>query len=634
MLAMRTLSSFAAACVCLASLGSGFVSSAAAAPAGPVQIAAPEKPKIVATLHAKNLEVTLGLVRDYLPVPFKPEAALFEMFGELAGQVLLSTPAALVVGVDGAAQSGDEPAPPLVAFSVGVRSLDEVQKRAQGRGMITGGKPGASLLNVQSGGRSLFCLLTPGSIAGSGRLSCARKERERDVLGPYLSRLPAPSQNSDLHGELLVDSLVAAYEGPWQRLLQVVSLVAPQKLKLGNPAFDRALTDVLQALVNQLQAMGRDVQSVAVDLSLQKSGIELRLAQRLIGQTSWWAQADADVAGPGGAPPVFFSLPGDSMAASFQQSDPKWAKQVLDLIVPLLDGYLAHDGMAAADRQAISDVVNKAMSLSKGKPLQMVMATGRGPDQAVAADGGFDPMAILSGNYYLVATEGANELTVPWLKSIVAMYNRPGVQAYLRTRWKKLDPTGTPPTLKADVLPRGLPAGGYGMVLSGSFSALSRVASGGANRPPAKARPLVLHLITVPSGGRLWSALGGDKAALGQRLAGAMGQPAKTVAQKPGVEALRDPGLRGGGFTSLVAMSSYLDALILATSRRSGASSPRVSASQLFTLSPHHGEVPMIYLSRRGPADASSRTSEFIVHIPRMVIEDVAALAMQLALEK
>lgn len=633
MLAMTMVRSFAAACACLVSLGGGFVSSVAAAPAGPVQVAAPEKPKIVATLHAKNLEVTLGLVRDYLPVPVKPEVALFEMFGELSGQVLLSAPAALVVGVDAAAQTGDEPSPPLVAFSIGVRSLDEVQKRAQGRGMITGGKPGASLLQIQGPGRSLFCLLTPGSIAGSGRLSCARKEHERDVLGPYLARLPAPTQTSDLHGELSVDTLVAAYEGPWQRLLQVVSLVAPQKLKLGNPAFDRALTDVLQALVNQLQAMSRDVQSIAVDLTLQKTGIELRLAHRLVGQTSWWAQSESD-GGPGGAPPIFFSLPEGSMAASFQQSDPKWAKQVLDLIVPLLDGYLSHDGMAAADRQAISDVVNKALTLSGGKPLQMVMATGKGPDQATAADGGLDPMAILSGNYYLVATEGASDQTVPWLKSIVAMYNRPGVQTYLRTRWKKLDPTGAPPTLKADPLPKGLPAGGYGLVLSGSFSALSRVAS--ANRPASKGRPLTLHLLTVPGSGRLWSALGGDKAALGQRLVEAMGQPAKTVAQKNGIEALREPGLRGGGFTSLVAMSSYLDALILATSRKNaGPGAPqRVSAGQLFTLSPHHGEVPMIYMTRRGPSESSGRTSEFIVRVPRMVIEDIAALAMQLALEK
>jgi hypothetical protein len=43
----------------------------------------------------------------------------------------------------------------------------------------------------------------------------------------------------------------------------------------------------------------------------------------------------------------------------------------------------------------------------------------------------------------------------------------------------------------------------------------------------------------------------------------------------------------------------------------------------------------MVYLSRRGQPEASGRTaSEFILRVPRLVIEDVAALTMQLAMEK
>src|SRR5262245_5362333 len=133
-------------------LGNGWFPVAAAAPQGPLQGAsvASEKPQLVANLYAKNLEVTLGLVKDYLPVPVKPEAVLGFFFGDFSDQVALAAPVAAVVGVEplAAAQKDEGPSPPLWAFSVGVRNLEAAQKWAQARGYLPDGKPGGLRLRI------------------------------------------------------------------------------------------------------------------------------------------------------------------------------------------------------------------------------------------------------------------------------------------------------------------------------------------------------------------------------------------------------------------------------------------------------------------------------------------------------
>src|SRR5262249_18316200 len=158
------------------------------------------------------------------------------------------------------------------------------------------------------------------------------RDRDRDLLGPYLGRLvPSPAaQAVDLHGELLVETVARTYQGPWQRVLQVGALALPQRLALGQPKFDRAVTDVTQALVGELMAMSRDVQLVPLDVSLQQGGAQLQLGYRMAGHDSVWARADAEAAArPASAPPAaFWSLPGDVNAASYRTADSKWAQRL------------------------------------------------------------------------------------------------------------------------------------------------------------------------------------------------------------------------------------------------------------------------------------------------------------------
>lgn len=599
---------------------------------GAVVAAAPERLQIAAQIHARNLETTLAVVKDYVPVPLKPESALTEIFGDFGRQVSLSAPASFIAALD--PQSGDTPAPPLWAFSVGLRSLDEAQRAAQGAGFVTDGKPGAQKLSLQVQNHKLPCYLS-GVPGGAARLSCSKQERDRDLLGPHLARLSPPQQSSDLHAEVAVDTVVRTYDSAWQRLLGMMGLLVPQRLQLGEPAFDRALTDATQALVGQVQAMSRDLQTLSADLTLTKAGVDARLAYRLSGKASWWGQADAEAASrpATGAPPIFWTLPSDVTSGSFQTTDSKYARQMLTLLLPLLDGFLTHDGLPPADRQALMSSLNKLAESIPTGPTSSALVTGKA-DQTVAAPGtGFDAPSLFGNAFYLITSDGPADWLTTSMKSIVAAFNRPGVQNYLRAKWKKLDPTGTMPTFKIDPVPKSVGAGALGLALSGNLAAL--VKNPGKPISP-RPRPMTVHLVVVPGDGRTWMALGADRPTLLRRISEqAKLPPTRTLAQRGGLEVLREPAVRSGGFTSLVSLASYLDAALASSTRRDPGRSDRIqSSAQLFSMAPHHGEVPMTYLLRPDKSGGKGLSSEILVQVPRMVIEDIAALAMQLAAEK
>jgi hypothetical protein len=626
-------------CLCAAILSLSFSGAASAQ----------DKPVIVASVHARNLGTTLGVLKDYVPVPWKPESLLKEVFGEFAEQVALSAPVDVLVALDlpSGSRTSDTPAAPLWGFAASVRSLDEAQRFAQSHNYVVDTRPGFARLRIPNGSHALFCLLSASAGPSKGRLSCALSERERDVVGPALSQLPPTNPGSDLHAELLLDALVGAYGEPWQRLLQLAALALPQKLRLGQDAFDRALTDLTQALVEQLRGVSQDLQSIAIDLSVGQTGIDARLAYRLVGTHSFLGQAaaeDASAAPYGTAPAAFFQLPADSPSASFSIGDAKYQKKFAELFVPLFDGYLAYSGMAPADRQAVIDVVKTLLDSARSAPSKTVVATLRGEQAPAASSFAWDPLAWIGGSSYLGATEGSVDWVIPWVKSLVAAYNRPGVQVFLRTLWKKLDPTEPLPTLKSEAPPKGLGAGAYAVVLSGNLAALvhnaGKLLPQGAGQGSAKARPLLVHFVCVPAAGRLWTAAGTDKAALQSRLATQVnGQVAKTLEQRPGLEALRQPGITAGGFTSLVALSSYLDAALVGLRQRKSdksapTSEPALRSAQLFNMVPHHGEVPVTYFSRRQRPSAGVSGSEVIFRVPRLVIEDIVSLVMQLSTEK
>lgn len=616
----------------------------AAAPAAPVQLAS-APPAVVASLHAQRVDATVNALRGYLPFPINPQEVLKDLVGDFNKLVSLSAPMDIVVALDPAA--GENLERPLWAFAVGVTAAEDARLLAQSRGYLTDGKAGTYRLSVpvQSNGRGLFCYLTTLN-GGAGRLACSGRDRDRDLLGPYLGRLvpSAAAQAADIHAELLIDTLARTYAGPWQRLLQVGGLALPQRLALGQPKFDRAVTDATQALIGELLALSHDLHTVALDFSLQQSGAQLQLGYRMAGRESVWAQADAEAAARpvSGPPPVFWTLPGDATAASYRTTDGKWGLRLLQILWPILDGYLEHDGLAAADRQALGDLLLKIPKFEG--PATTTLAEL--PTGTAASSKGEELAALLGGTSYLVTMEGTPDQSLAWLRALLAGYNRPGVQAYLRKKWRAALPNEPLPTLRSDPAGKQLGPDAVAVVFTANLAGLGKAAgtklgAGGTGAAATKKGPTTVYLFSAPSAGRVWTILGTDRAALLRRLTELPKlPPEKTLAQRPGLDALRRPGWQSGGFGTVAGFSTLLN-LALASAQRSDAgrsgSASSLDAAALLAAIPHHGEVPHTYGGRPaapGPQNPLGLTYLYVAQIPRLVLEDTIALVMNIALAK
>lgn len=620
---------------------------------GPADAASPSPPAsaaaalaIVASLHLQHADATLAALRGYLPFPINAQDALKDLVGDFNKLVALSAPMDVVIALDPAA--GENLERPLWGFAVGVTAAEDARLLAQSRGYLTDGKAGTYRLSVPvtSNGRGLFCYLTT-LAGGKGRLSCSGRDRDRDLLGPYLGRLTpsAAAQAADIHGELLIDTLARTYAGPWQRMLQVGGLALPQRLALGQPKFDRAVTDATQALIGELLAVSHDLQTVALDISLQQSGAQLQLGYRMGGRESAWAQADAETAArpASGPPPAFWTLPSEVTAASYRTADAKWGLRLLQLAWPIVDGYFEHDGLAAADRQALGDLLLKIPKFEG--PMTTVLAEL--PAAGPAASKGEEVAAFLGGTSYLVTADGQSDQSLPWLRALLSAYNRPGVQAYLKKKWRAAGVTDPLPTLRGDVVSKQLGQNAVALAFTANLAGIGKAAgtklgsAGPGAAATARRGPTTVYIISAAIDNRVFTVLGTDRAALLRRLTELPKlPPEKTLAQRPGLDTLRRPGWQSGGFGTIAGFSTLLN-LALASASRAEAGRPSapgtLDAAALLAAIPHHGEVPHTYGGRPaapGPQNPLGLTYLYAVQIPRLVLEDAVALVMNIALVK
>lgn len=610
-----------------------------AEPQGARPIAAASGPPVVAAVHVRSPEAMFQALRGFVPVQLNVQDALKEFVGDLSKQVATAAPLDVLIALD--PQAGENPERPLWAFGLGITNAEEARKIAEAKGYLLDGKPGLYRLKLQG----LHCTLLGQGASGPSRLVCGERERDKDELLPYLRRggTPSQAQNTDLHVELLVETLMRTYQGPWQRLLQLGRVMVPQRLSSGQPAFDRAVTDATQVLIEQLGAMSRDLQTVTMDLSLQQAGATLALAYRMGGQESWWAQASAESAArpPAQPPASFWALPADVTSASYGTTDPKYAQRLVQLLWAVVDSFLQQDGLLEADRLAISDLILK-MPKWQG-PMTTVFAEGSADTQPETKGAPTDDevAAVLRGRFYLAANEAPDDQSAAWLRALVTAWNRPGLQGYLRKKWKALNLATAPLQLRLDPTVKGLPTGAVAVAATLNLGDIGRIGASKGAPPPKPSKPLTVYLMSATVGGRVWTALGSDKATLVRRINDqAKLPPDKTLASRPGLEALREPGQVSGGFTTIAGFGTILDAAVRAAQRSGtspkGAPETKLQSAALLSAIPHHGEVPMTYGSRMmQPAPAPGGVSQsFTLRIPRLAIEDMVAMVMHFALRR
>ena len=150
--------------------------------------------------------------------------------------------------------------------------------------------------------------------------------------------------------------------------LHMGAALLPRKLQIGEPSFDRAIDRMAAAVSDELGALLRDLDTISYDLSMAPDKATATATLRLKGQTSWGAGNLASMAARAAAPPpMFWRLPASAICGGIRVSArgaPVY-EAVRHTVSDLVDGWLQHDGMAAADRAAIKSCSTRSSSSTR-----------------------------------------------------------------------------------------------------------------------------------------------------------------------------------------------------------------------------------------------------------------------------
>src|SRR5262249_41020685 len=136
-----------------------------------------------------------------------------------------------------------------------------------------------------------FCVLTSSVGPTPGRFVCGQRERDVETLRSYLTRtLPKRDLGTaDLHVEVHMAPVVDVYGPAIRQGLHMGAALAPRKLQIGEPTFDRAIERMASGLSDELGALVDDIDSASIDLTMAADGATGTGSLRLKGQQSWTA---------------------------------------------------------------------------------------------------------------------------------------------------------------------------------------------------------------------------------------------------------------------------------------------------------------------------------------------------------
>lgn len=373
----------------------------------PIAPSQPAKYQVVAFWRLSNLSQSLATIGTYVPFPVPAQEGLKSLLGDFYGVVNQTAPVDVVLALD-AATVPNLDAPPPVAVAFSVSSVAETRRIAKARGVLNGATTDRASISVPFGGESVPCALF--GATGPGKIVCSTNDQYVSGLAPLLLQANVPgAQGKDLYGEVMVSTFESIFSAQWKQILDTGALTLPKKLSMGDPQFDRAMTDVIQAVIREMSAVSKDLSILAVDVSLKADQIQFSLGYKMVGTQSAWARSDAESAAtkPSGPPAAFLALPKQVTSASFARSDPKWGRQLVAMVLPVLDAFLAKDGLPEADRQAIKDLLQKT-SLKDGLSFD-VMGVLQNPATAKPAKA--PPNGLFSHDHFL-----SSERTPGWRK--------------------------------------------------------------------------------------------------------------------------------------------------------------------------------------------------------------------------
>jgi hypothetical protein len=616
----------------------------AATPGAQAQIAsaesaAPAEPThVVGILRWRNPNATLETVYRWTGIRLSGSDLAAQLLDSgLASTLAFDAPVDAVVALNPTATTDL----PLMAVSVGVSSLDAARRAFQAMGPLTEVRPGEFRVSLRQGKKKSdkpACLLLASRGAAPGRVLCGRRDHDVDALRGYLARtLPERDfGGADVHLEMRAPPVVEIYAPLINQGLNVGAALARRKLELGEPTFDRALGTTATGVSEELRAFVSDLDTLTVDVALAPERANASISLRLKGQQSWTAGTlSAQAPRAAAAPAMFWSLPATATSAGYTYPpEHQRFDAIRHTLGELVDGFLAHQGLAPADRAPVAAVfddkyVNDSPWVTAGGRFE------REPPKA-AAGAATDPLqtAVDGFGWYLAGIATPNQ-TPDFVKNVANAANRPKLQALVRSKLVELlpaDDSGDGPgvpsgfTFKPAPAPKELPKGSLAFELAVTRDAPKTTA--GNKKPPAKAAPPVkLQVLVVPESARTWVIFGGDKAQLVKTvLAATETAPlAGKLASRSDLSALKDGKCTAASFTTL---QSFLEPLFGGAARLPFDADARRSASEARSMlesTPNRGKTPILFTSEVALENGVTWRGRF--DIPKGVIEDAIVMA-------
>lgn len=516
------------------------------------------------------------------------------------------------------------------AVAFGLRASVEEARRAA----IAAGEPleelGPGVYRLQNELTDLRCDLAAAAGPAPSRIVCGEDADDVSLLAPYLTRTLArqPAPANDLSAELRFVPFENRYGSTIQQAIRMGASVLPAQFHIGQPRFDRALTDAAHGLADEALALTHDLNTLFMGIDLEEQAAKSATSLNFRGAQSWTVNT-LDDAGKraAAAPALFWNLPVDATTASFGRgaSSARFSG-IRRTLSNLLDGWLTHEGVKPADRQALVELFSDeyatdAPTVSASGPYDPetranIVGSEKSPKTAEIRE------ALANAGWQIVGLETPAPKWAGALRKLVTAYNGPGVKKQIERGLRAIDVTMPAPEVKLSPVSKELPEGSLEVVITLHPDADTTKAKA------SKAAPSVrVHGFLMPDAGRTWLAVGADRASLIARLrAVQVNAPAsETLAVRSGLDAFRSGAYSSAGFLTAASLLQSFETKAGEAFGLSGLDSNRI-----LRATRHGGATPILFegeVHREGSATRAAMKLD----APREAIEDIVAAVMQVA---
>ena len=575
--------------------------------------------ELFALLRFKTPKTAIETVAAWAHFPFKLRDLLTPELRGLEGVVAWDAPLEAAAALD---PLGDGKVPePIAVVSFGLTSLDAALDFVRSKGQAVR-RLRAGVYRVGDS-EDVSCAIGVALGSAPARLVCGHRAHDVDGLFNYATRgLPnEPLPNSDFQVELRLEPIKKKYQAELgsARLLAGFLL---REVQVDNPRFDRALSDVSYALVDEATALVHDLDKVRLDsvLDSAKNDLDLRVDLKFSGQKSWLVQSTAEVSAMAApAPDLFWQLPADSTAASYSVGfQPGRLKPLGHTLADLLDGYLESQKIPARLRNQAS----KSIEALFEQGTKQVRAQGE------LRDTPSDPLLAAGYRVFgweIVGLDGDGKSWLALLDGFSATLGSPDLSRLLK-QGASFDGSLLPKVSSHAVQVKGFKPGAKAYrvdIPRALFEKFAKRQLSAVATPPAKgtvlAKSVPLSLVVAFDGEHSWIGGSPDEKALIKQLESLKDPKAPILRTRAGLDALKNVPHVGGGFLTLERFTSMLASLGVG----------ETDANKLLSALPHHGETP---LTLRSDLSSSGPNLRFALSVPRAVVEDLGALVPVLAL--